>query len=307
MEQPPCPRNLAVRRRSRARTSTSSDNHVAIAMCDAARMAFGTADPDAPVSRADFERALRHLNISDLELRDAVLQLAARIVALTDELVRRVDGVEPDPAPPNTPASAPSVTIENAVGAMLPMQLAHVRAGDAAQPTRVSLDLGPDKYEVEPSAIPCDELIHLCHARCCRLTFALSTKDLDEGVIRWDYGQPYLIRQRETDGYCVHNDPTSRGCTVHAFRPRVCRLYDCRKDSRVWIDYDKRIPAPHFEGKFDDKGSGSSFDLVERARSRHAALVVEKKAIGETFADRAAVEGPEPRPIVRAIPKEPEP
>jgi len=257
-------------------------------------MAFGTADPDAPVTRADFERALRHLNLSDLELRDAVLQLAARIVALTDELVRRVDGVEPTPAPPNTPARAANATIEAVVAHATPEQLEHVRAGDADQPTRVALDLGADKYSVASSDVPCAELVHLCHARCCRLTFALSTGDLDEGVIRWDYGQPYLIRQRESDGYCVHNDPSSRGCTVHAFRPRVCRQYDCRNDARVWIDYERRIPAPLSEGKLDDNATGATFDLVERARKRAAALAVEKRAIGETYADRAPFEGPEP-------------
>ncbi len=50
--------------------------------------AFGTADANEPVTRADFERALRFLNLSDLELRDTVLRLAAQVVALTDELVR---------------------------------------------------------------------------------------------------------------------------------------------------------------------------------------------------------------------------
>src|SRR5215467_4814865 len=108
--------------------------------------------------------------------------------------------------------------------------------------------------------IPCAELIPLCQARCCTLSFALSTEDLDEGVIRWDYGQPYLIRQRSSDGYCVHNAPGSHACTVHAFRPRVCRGYDCRKDTRVWIDYEQRIPAPMIEGVYHDKGSGDAFN-----------------------------------------------
>lgn len=42
-----------------------------------------------------------------------------------------------------------------------------------------------------------DPLLPICHARCCTLTFALSTADLDEGVI------------------------TMRGCTAHAHR-RAC-------------------------------------------------------------------------------------
>jgi Fe-S-cluster containining protein len=175
------------------------------------------------------------------------------------------------------------------------MQLDHIRAGDAAQPTRVSLDLGVDKYEVEPLEIPCAELMHLCHARCCRLTFALSTKDLDEGVIRWDYGQPYLIRQRASDGYCVHCDPDKLTCSVHAHRPRVCRVYDCRDDKRIWIDYAQRIPQPPNDdaAKLDKPEAG--FDLLDRARKRAAAAGVEKRAIGDTFADAGPTRGPIPR------------
>src|ERR1700760_4919736 len=38
---------------------------------------YGTATPDEPVGRSDFERAVRALNLSDVALRDAVLNLAA--------------------------------------------------------------------------------------------------------------------------------------------------------------------------------------------------------------------------------------
>ncbi len=251
---------------------------------------YGTAEREAPVSRTDFERAVRHLNMSDHDLRDAVLQLAARVVALTDELTRRIDGVEPDPAPPNTPAAPPTSTVEEAVNRLLPDALLNTVAGDARQPMRVSLDLGGDKYATTPSSPPCEELIPLCQARCCTLTFSLSTADLDEGVVRWDYGQPYLIRQRASDGYCVHCDPDSRSCTVHAQRPRVCRSYDCRDDVRIWIDYDKRIPQPLDAPLAKLKETG--FDLVERARLRSRAATTEKKAIAESFAERAPALGP---------------
>lgn len=256
---------------------------------------YGTAPRDAPVSRADFERAIRALNLSDLDLREAVVQLAARVVALSDEVTRRIDGVEPLPAEPNTPAPPPTTTVEAAVESAIEPMLLQMRAANAASPTRVSLDLGGDKYATPGVDIPCAELIPLCKAACCRLSFALSTADLDEGIIRWDYGQPYLIRQRASDGFCVHNDPATHHCTVHAARPRVCRSYDCRKDERVWTDYEQRIPAPHFEGVFDDKGSFSqTFDLVERARQRAGAIRREMVSISETFADRAPTQGPRP-------------
>jgi Fe-S-cluster containining protein len=259
--------------------------------------AYGTARPDEPVTRSDFERALRSLNMSDLDLRDAMIKLAARVVALTDELTRRIDGVEPTPAPPGTPAGPPAATVETAVELWLDDTLAKIRASDARMATRVSLDLGESKYATESPPIPCAELIPLCQGRCCSLSFSLSTEDLDEGVIRWDYGQPYLIRQRASDGYCVHNDPDTRACTVHRFRPRVCRSYDCRNDARIWIDYEQRIPASPRDRKSEPthvKPEPPSFDLMERAKARSAAVWRETQAISQTFADAEPRKGPRP-------------
>ena len=257
---------------------------------------FGTTDLDTPATRAELERAIRYLTLSDLDLRDHLLKLAAQVVALTDEVVRRVDGVEPQPAPANTPSQPPTMTIEDAVQTALPEVYANIRAADAAQVSRVSIDVGDDKYTVTPSSPPCEELIPICEARCCKLSFSLSSADLDEGVIRWDYGQPYLIRQRESDGRCVHNDPETKFCTVHQYRPRVCRVYDCRQDKRIWTDYEQRIPAPKIEGKYPDKFPPGSFDLMERARKRANALATEKQSMANSFADDAPHEGSAPKP-----------
>lgn len=256
--------------------------------------AYGTASRDAPVTRAEFERAIRSLNMSDLDLRDGMLNIAARLITLTDELTRRLDGVEPVPAPPNTPARPPTATVEAAVEGALAEALSTIHVNDARTATRVSLDLGESKYQTPSPAIPCGELIPLCRAQCCTLSFALSTEDLDEGVIRWDYGQPYLIRQRASDGYCVHNDPESRGCTVHAFRPRVCRSYDCRNDKRIWIDYAQRIPAAQPQGKYEGEVQAPAFDLIERAKARAAAVARETLAISHSYADAGPHKGPKP-------------
>lgn len=211
------------------------------------------------VSRADLERALRHLNMSDVDLRDALIDLAARVVALTEELDRRGDG-----------------TLEAAVESALPETLVRIRENDIRQAPRVELDPSPDKYQVTPADVPCAELMPICQARCCAMfSFALSTQDLDEGVIRWDYGRPYGIRKRASDSFCVHNDPVSHGCTVHGQRPRVCRTYDCRKDPRIWADFDKRILAP--PGVRRDPPD--DFDLFARARTRAAALAMEDIAV----------------------------
>lgn len=253
--------------------------------------AFGTAEPNEPVTRADFERALRFLNLSDLELRDTVLRLAAQVVALTDELVRRIDNVEPEPAEPNTPARAVTTTVENAVVEALPQTLAKIRAAEVRDTGRVWIEIDQeDKYAVKGPDIPCAELLPLCQARCCRMGFPLSSIDLDEGVIRWDYGQPYMIRQRATDGFCVHNDPDTHGCTVHAQRPLVCRKYDCREDVRVWIDYEQRIPAPL---DVPDRGQ-KSFDLMERVRKRHEAMILENNSLVQVYPDGEPRVGPAP-------------
>jgi hypothetical protein len=89
----------------------------------------------------------------------------------------------------------------------------------------------------------------------------------------------------------VHNDPSDHACTVHAHRPRVCRKYDCRDDKRIWLDYARRIPQ--VPGQAGDR-SDEAFDLVERARRRGSALVAEKKAINDTFADAGPQRGPKP-------------
>ena len=228
------------------------------------------ADDDRNVTRADFERALRNLNLSNLELRDMVLQLAAQVVTLTDELTSRLDhGAEP------------GATVETAVDSNVGEILTKVRAADDGG-SRVALDLGDfDKYSVESPDVPCGELIPLCHGRCCKFVFALSSQDLDEGLIRFDYGQPYMIRQRSTDGYCTHSDAETRACTVHASRPRTCRVYDCRTDKRVWTDYANRIPAPYDHGVEPDR----KFDVHERARLRGLAVWRERMAIDSTYPD----------------------
>ena len=107
----------------------------------------------------------------------------------------------------------------------------------------VKLNQDVDKYQLVGPDIPCDELLPLCRGRCCTLHFPLTSQDLDERVVKWNYLQPYNIRQRAEDGYCVHNDPATHGCAVYHHRPAVCRLYDCRNDKRIWVDYEKRIPT----------------------------------------------------------------
>jgi Fe-S-cluster containining protein len=105
-------------------------------------------------------------------------------------------------------------------------------------------DSGKDKYAFERTAeIDCADRVHLCKASCCRLPFALSRQDIEERVVRWDFGVPYMIEQG-ADGYCTHHDRCTRRCTIYQERPVPCRGYDCRNDKRIWLDFERRIPNP---------------------------------------------------------------
>lgn len=118
-------------------------------------------------------------------------------------------------------------------------------AADAAAVTpRVPVQLRViDKYEVAGADIDCASRLPLCEARCCSFEVTLSEQDLDEGGLAWEWRVPYLLR-RERDGYCTHYARDSGTCGVHERRPAECRIYDCRTDPRVWLDFEARIPAP---------------------------------------------------------------
>ncbi len=123
-----------------------------------------------------------------------------------------------------------------------PLEKARQEVAQVLMPRVRLADMG-DKYaEGQSVEIDCFARLPLCQARCCTFKFFLTKQDLDEGIARWDYGNPYWIKQA-ADGYCVHSDPQARGCTIHSKRPHVCRQYDCRSDKRIWIDFEKRIPA----------------------------------------------------------------
>ena len=115
------------------------------------------------------------------------------------------------------------------------------RAGNEA-PRRVRLNVVRGKRTLPNSEVDCASRIHLCRARCCTFSVELSREDLDEGKLRWEIEQPYLLRH-DSDGYCSHFSRESGGCTVYEDRPAACRQYDCRQDARVWQDFEKRIPA----------------------------------------------------------------
>lgn len=112
-----------------------------------------------------------------------------------------------------------------------------------------------DKYTFgEEMRINCASRIHLCQAVCCRLSFALSKQDVEEGKVWWEPGQPYMIAKGSM-GYCRHLDPDHSTCTIYGSRPLACRAYDCRNDQRIWLDFDNMILNPNLEDLFQQMPS----------------------------------------------------
>jgi hypothetical protein len=115
--------------------------------------------------------------------------------------------------------------------------------------------LDDDKHAIAGPDIDCAKYLHLCRARCCTLTVELARGDLDDGI-KWEIDEPYMLRH-EADGWCHHIDRTTGGCTAYHVRPATCRQFDCRKDARIWVDFDAGIAAPLHESLDATRGPGA--------------------------------------------------
>lgn len=123
-----------------------------------------------------------------------------------------------------------------------------------------------DKYSYTGEVkIDCENRLHLCRGACCRLRFALSVQDLEEGKVKWDMGRPYMIRH-DADGYCHHVERETKHCHIYENRPIVCRAYDCRRDKRIWADFENKIVSPDLENLFPqqsaDENGGASPNII---------------------------------------------
>lgn len=109
-----------------------------------------------------------------------------------------------------------------------------------------------DKYSYAGGVqIDCENRLHLCRGACCRLSFALTVQDLEEGKVKWSFGRPYMIRHDE-DGYCHHVERETKRCGIYENRPVICRAYDCRKDKRIWADFENKVTSPDLEKLFQN-------------------------------------------------------
>jgi Fe-S-cluster containining protein len=179
---------------------------------------------DEPL-RTDLEKGLRFLHVLGMQTKLDLSDLVSTLFALLEELVE-----------------SGQLNVERFDERRLRLQ--EREEARLKERPHVQLTDPVDKYALKDlPPIDCEALIPICKARCCRLTFPLSFQDLDERVVQWDYGKPYMIRQK-VDGYCVHNDCESNHCTVYHHRPATCRAYDCREDKRIWLDFKNHVPAP---------------------------------------------------------------
>lgn len=180
-------------------------------------MSGGAADPPDDVGDG-----FRFVHLMEMQTKARVAELGATVYALLEALIAE--------------GALPLETYEKK------KHLAVLRENQRSA-AEVTVDIADvdDKYAVASPPIDCAERLPLCQARCCTLGHVLSAQDLDERVARWDYARPYRLLKR-ADGYCVHNDEGR--CSIHEQRPASCRAYDCRKDRRIWLDFDRWIPAP---------------------------------------------------------------
>jgi len=119
-----------------------------------------------------------------------------------------------------------------------------------------------DKYQLDvEKSVDCASRIPVCKAACCRLAVALTKQDIEEGRVRWDLGQPYMM-VRNAQGYCSQLEPENHFCRVREYRPLACRAYDCRKDERIWADFENRVLNPDLEDQFT--GARSRPEMARR-------------------------------------------
>lgn len=114
-----------------------------------------------------------------------------------------------------------------------------------------------DKYNFKSEAcVDCQDRLDICKAVCCKFPFALSRQDVEEGIVQWEFGRPYLIAH-DTDGYCVHLDRETYKCTVYDHRTVPCRGFDCQENEKwkVWLDYDKKLINPELKDRIDQENN----------------------------------------------------
>lgn len=113
---------------------------------------------------------------------------------------------------------------------------------DKKENAKLGVAIRVDAEDEATQFIPvnCEERLPICKAVCCKLSFALSIKEIEEGEIKWELGKPYHIRH-QSNGYCCHLKNEDNKCSIYEKHPSVCKKYSCANDKRIWVDFDKII------------------------------------------------------------------
>jgi Fe-S-cluster containining protein len=179
------------------------------------------------VSKRDLDEMLEQAAVRG-EVRSAeteadMRQLAAGLRALSQLLVEH------------------GVVSASEIEARIELTQRELEAGARSRTQPVRLNVLPDKLDQPNEEVDCASRFALCRGACCSMEVPLSVADVEEGALRWDISRPYLLR-RGDDGRCQHQDRQTFFCGAYETRPAPCRAYSCRGDTRIWRDFDKRIP-----------------------------------------------------------------
>ena len=104
----------------------------------------------------------------------------------------------------------------------------------------VAIRVDKDAPTIPADEIDCEARIPHCKAVCCRLRWALTVEEIENGPVKWDLGRPYFNRHN-ADGYCHQIDAETLGCNVYEERPAPCRQFSCKGDDRIWKDFDAMV------------------------------------------------------------------
>jgi Fe-S-cluster containining protein len=111
-------------------------------------------------------------------------------------------------------------------------------------PRQVRPGLGVTIAQGQSSAVneeDCEARVHLCKQACCRIfDVHLNAGEVESGRFDWNPRSPYSLHKNHMG--CIHL--VEGKCSMYHNRPATCFTYSCKKDSRIWKDYEKMILSP---------------------------------------------------------------
>lgn len=110
---------------------------------------------------------------------------------------------------------------------------------DSDEALNAGIAIRKDNDDTEFQPVNCSERIHICKGICCKLVFPLNQEEVEGGIVKWDLGRPYYIRHR-ADGFCCHRGEQGQ-CSIYSDRPKVCGVYTCKGDERIWKDFENMV------------------------------------------------------------------